>query len=404
MEGTGLSRDVTPTMAGASFLYALSRAYHHARVDGQDSVGTDYVLYTIVRQCDPLRHSYGKAMERWRNAIKKANNSVLGKVHRKHSALYPQALDSVEFEAGGTLREAARLAYNRSPHQNISPAWRGETFNSVSRALQDARSVGVCHAHWGHLFLSVLADPRSRARKLLGELGIPRDRVRLPDHVDVRAAGKPRAPAADTLLYLGALSVPYNRFARMFSTAMGWAPAVRAGGGPVLVGLELEAIRQAVRGGAAQVSRAHLLLAICSVEQQLKTTGRSLRRDLAPYGEAATILAQWGIDYPTAATAVSRLPDNDIAIDSSRRWRSQRHDPGFGSVTAQTVTEAMALATHLGHRGRGASHVLSALLAHSHGAATTLLSSLGVNLPALASAVDAHLLQLRDSKNNRGAP
>jgi hypothetical protein len=369
---------------------ALSGAFYRAARDGRNVVGVQYVLDSLAQRSAALTAQFGRILRqeiRSRRGV--GQSSVEGD---DQPASFDYCCEKGDLEVAGTLREAAWRGYkgNRRAMWSRLPQWSTGVCLSTRQAFLDAQAVGLGHAQWGHLLVALLAGPDDTARELLDRLGVRTNAVRLPEEVDVRIEGAPFAPAVDALWFLGALTIP-SAALRVPLSLLRAAALLGSRTSPVVAVLEQEAIRQAARLGAGRLGQAHLILAMCSVDEQLRATNRRLAPRYASYHSGGRILFKWGVTYGAAARSLSRLPELVGPIDRTKRWRSQRGDPVFGLDAAQVIGDATALSMRLGHRHAGTLHILASLLADKTGSGRTVVGSLGVDVAGLARDTDAAL-------------
>jgi hypothetical protein len=262
-----------------------------------------------------------------------------------------------------------------------APAWSDEVRAAVKRALLDAHYVGICHAHGMHLLVSILDDPYAGAGQLVTLMG--KDPATLlvssPVSASIRHEAAPMAPTADALNMVGVLTTPHSSTLRLLGRLLGTAASVRSRTGIFLLALMQESARQAVRLGGAQVSQAHLIIALCAVEDQFRYTGRCLADRWTEHNRGGQTLSRWGVGYVSSAEYAARLPEQDVSACRRWRWRVGRGDPPYGVDVTQTVEHAEQHAARLGHRYAGTSHLLMALLSDQDGAGCRLLRDMGVD-------------------------
>jgi hypothetical protein len=351
------------------------------------------VMDAMARRCPPLGNQYGRVL------LQRMQDGQNGDCVSPGFSAIPRSVaggrdfDPASIETVAVLREAERMARKRLPHPRSPdrPIWSNNVFDCVRHAILDASSIGVKHVHWGHLFAHLSTNASDSTHEVLTKLGVDCNRLRLPDHIDLKGCDRPIAPAADVLMVIGALNVPASRTARFVLGAWRWLATSRGSVSPVVLAIELEAIRQAVRYGSEQVGPVHLLVAICTLHQQLEDLGRSLSLDVWPYNAGAAVLARWGVDRSTLSKEASHFQIPVAATDSSRRWRSRPSDPGFGRDAARVVRLAEHRADTLGHRSCGTNHLLAALLEDPSGAAHVLVENMGVNVASLANDIESQI-------------
>lgn len=158
----------------------------------------------------------------------------------------------------------------------------------------------------------------------------------------------------------------------------------------MLVALEHEAIRQAVRLGEARVSTAHLLLAVVELDEQLNAVGLRLPEPLQSVNCGGRILAKHSIGAQVLAQMLPGLADGDeqtASLSQRRRWwRENPRHPAWTGSAAKAADQAQmnGVGTQV---GPGSGHLLLASLAVPEGAAATLLRTLQVEPRTIVSEV-----------------
>lgn len=263
------------------------------------------------------------------------------------------------------------------------PAWS----EAVHRALRMSRDHAMAHeikyATPYHLLAGVCTGEYNRARVLLDRASIGADRLLsdLPRRW-YEIEGSPFAYSAFLLERTAVVwrqrssARPAAGAAVLRAAAGGWRPS---GFKPLVMAVDREANRQAIRLGASQVNQVHLLLAICVLHNQLDQLGLTFAERWSRHNEAGEVLAENGV---VAERLVQRLWGQTVTEDSanrSRPWRNKvRADLPFGASVAAVDERAHAYAAELGHDYAGTSHMLLALLSEGEGSASSLLRSIGV--------------------------
>lgn len=275
------------------------------------------------------------------------------------------------------------------------PVWSAGVGAALDRATEEAEAAGVRRIGVPHLLLGLLDDPsvRDLADRVELDVGEAAGRV-----ADVRREPDPYTSVVDLIASLGATDTPMPRW-------IGWLPRAMSRlaardsrlGGPVLAGLELEVMRQAVLLGQVTVQSSAVLLALLSLDEQLAAVGRQLRADLAPHNRGGAVLTAAGID-PAAARrqALGIVTESDTVpagVATERLWQWGKPADPMWSVTALRVMDrAGELARARGHGDIGTSHCLAALLEQAQSSAgLTLLSTVGVDPAALRDRIDGEL-------------
>gem|GEM_PF-5278797 len=238
---------------------------------------------------------------------------------------------------------------------------------------------------------SILADSSGSARRVLSRLNI--------DALTLLAAARSATPvldeevlwtpAADRLKLFGGVLAARRPILAKF--LFGGLRAVFLGPGyaqPVLLTLELESVRQAVRLGHSQVTSAHMVLAILTLAEQLTSLGLTLPADQVGVNGAEKTLANCGVGFAAALKAVPAPPSAEQSASAQRRrpWRTHPRYPPWTIAAAAAADEAREMVSGAGVRV-GASHLLVALLADSEGPGAQLLRVLGADPVEIAAEV-----------------
>ncbi|WP_319462523.1 Clp protease N-terminal domain-containing protein [Micromonospora sp. RTP1Z1] len=246
-------------------------------------------------------------------------------------------------------------------------------------AIDDARSVGVAHAHAMHLLPGIVADPSYRSRRLLDAVGVDAERVmaRMPVGISVRVSGEPIDDAVKGLRLLGVLDSTLPAPVRMVGSLL--RAARPRSEGPVLFVVAREAVREGVRLGASEVGPEHLLLGITIVQDQLRDAGEQFRPDLVPTNNATALLARRGIDSPSLLLRLARTAASD-----GPGLRARVDDPPWSASVTTAVNRAKRYGTDTRSRWPGTSHLLLALLTGEAGAIRPFLRSMDVDVDRLS--------------------
>jgi len=371
------------TTGGMEVLGGLLVACRQAWKLGRTEVGTEHLLAALADVLPALRTEVG-------SRIRELSSRVADS--RRWQSQDNGAGDGQERfgdEIDATLREAAQLARleRRASREEPVPEWTDGVRSALREALSDAGSRRVGLAHAAHLVVGVCADSGNRAAELLGEIGLSAHQVLacLSPRL-LRREGTPPSSAVYAFRMNGMLTT-YGPILRVLSgvvraDAGGWRPG---GFKPIVMALDLEASRQAVRRGAQQTSQAHYLLAIRLLPDQLAARNVRLADRWAAYNDAGCLLSQLGVTVPALSTSMDGLRfDEPPATGTTRRWRHRNPASlpyGAGLVAADE--RAHGYASDLGHRYAGTDHLLLALLADPAGRTRELLTGLGVDVAVL---------------------
>lgn len=384
-------RDPVPparVCVGSQSRQVLYSACRRARVHRAGHIGTEHVLYGIL-----LRVRWDSAWAALPRTLKERDRSS------GPAPADPDGDGSVpDVEVLGSLREAAWMTARRDRRKRRhtpTPGWHPEVGAALGAALASAAADGVRHAGPRYLLAGVLADPRSGARELLRSCGVDPSRLLAAaraDHLPGRDA--PLKTAVEKLEGLRVLETRSRASTLVYAPLRPLARLTRVD--PMLVALEMEAVRQAVRAGATQLHTGHLLLAALELDRNLQAVGATLPEPLAAVNGAGGVLAEHGVDYRTVAACAETLAvplEPTVRVGpgpwwwkpSRRRWwRVVAGDPPW-AISAGTAADR-ALADAQNQRTRaGSSHLLVAALAVPDGPASRLLRQLGADSQTVAA-------------------
>jgi hypothetical protein len=367
----------------------LDAAYRKAMNSGRDTV--DVILVLTEALTSRLRAPFPVTDLLGRAARARVNDPGAAE---GWSSSGTASLASVR-EAAATLRECAwRAVRNDGGPRTGRPAWSAELTDALGRALDDARASGVHHAHGTHLLIGMLADPGGTASGLLagsdsgGGSGVTGDpqavlaRLRASRHWT--REGRAAVSIIDTLETTGGIASPLWWPLRLVPHMVGAALRRRqAIGGPIISGLETEAVRQAVRLGDTVVTTAHVLLAIVSLDELLAVDGRRLQGPAAGSSEGAAILRRNAV-VDLLALAVGNTAEETQTMppdEAAQRFLTggRTGDPAWGYQALLALDRASTLAVMHDRAEPGTTHLLAALLDDKLGSAYRLLRLAGMD-------------------------
>jgi hypothetical protein len=387
--------------ASRAMTYRLTGAFCRAWKDGRAVVGTQYVLEELAACMPSLRRGLAVLSLQHEAPVRRRLRALVQGLGVEEAELGEDlgldVVTGIDFEVAAVLREAQWRARRRLTafHEDRAPvpAWSEEVHTAVRKALTDAAYAGVPRAHGMHLLVSMLNGPHSGAAEIMATLGVDRSKLlrALPVSASIRSGNVPMAPAADGLMACGVLATPRSSLLRGLGRLLGAAMNARAHTSLFVAVVMQESVRQAVRVGSTQVGQAHLVVALCAVDTQLRDTGRMVADRWAEYNCGGQTLARWGVGYVSSAEHCAGLPVSQVPVCRARRWRVARSDPRHGTDIARAVEDAEQCATRLGHRYVGTSHLLMALLSDPDGAGCFLLREMGVRDTALRRDVAGQL-------------
>jgi hypothetical protein len=298
-------------------------------------------------------------------------------------------------EVDATLREAhwsACISLERSltdlPLQTTEAA-----AAAIRAGLTVARENGAVHAHRLHLLAGLVADPTSRASRVLADLEIDPAAL-LADPVYFEAPGandRPVSDGATTLTWYGVAQWRVHWFRRLPDLIRYLAAGRPKLSTAALSAVTIEGIRQAVRLGDGQVGPIHLLLAICAIEHQFQAKPAAFNPSFADQNRAGVLLRQAGIDYPSIVDRVVGWPPGagPIAGDcppgrDQTPWRAPLGPwhPPLGEDAAAILDQAAERSP------TGTDDVLVALLDDDHGQCARLLTQLDVDTTLLKAQLE----------------
>lgn len=256
--------------------------------------------------------------------------------------------------------------------------WDSEVHAAVARALAEAASARRPWAGMDHLLRVLLSDPDYRAHRFLSAR-----------HVDLeqldRAAnlawpyGDREHPVYSISTFLeqsGILTDPdrparptakhrwLNRFSKLIAQS-----------DPALVGLEQQAMLEAVRLSHPVVGLRHLLLTLLTLEEQARVTG--LRPAAGFEDDNRLVLLDFHLTHRAALDHVVALDQpGDIAPPQRRRpWRSEAKNPRWTVSAARAADSARP-------KG-GSTQLLRAILTDDDAEARTILMALSADPTAI---------------------
>ena len=371
-----------PTSGVADVLRA---AYYYAITDGLAVVDGAVLLVAAARndsrQALPV---LGRAV-----AQARAGLTALDTSSSAATALAMQASSQA-----AALREARWwVLRDSSPQQRPAfglvtaidggPAWGAD----VCRALRHATDSAAPSAALGmpQLLTGLLTEPGSTVQRLAASTGLIVIEARSATQTLPPYSGEPFTPLVDILTPLGAVLAhvpwPARWVPKLMSALTDRNPAT---GGPVLTGLQQEAMRQAVMMGHGVVQTSAVLLAMLSLHEQLAAAGRALAPRYQAHNRGGEVLAVLGLD-----TAGVRNAGEDVTVESAvvtaddaraRFWASGKPaDPAWAEAAVQAWDAAGHLARRHGHQDIGTSHLLAVLVDQPTSASRQLLDRLGLS-------------------------
>lgn len=264
----------------------------------------------------------------------------------------------------------------------VLPGMSGALRACLLLALRSARAEGTVSVRCRHVARALLDLPDSRAREalLLQRLDVAAASSVL-DRLDASAPAETEGPESRGVTLLrraGTVGRSGNRLTRALTS---WTSGSTENGSPVLFAVSVEAMRQAVRCGRAEVEPVDLLLGTLALDRALHVAGRSLPGSLEDANSAAALLRRHGVRQVSLVSSASAQPSAAVPADGVRR----------SAAAERAVSMARLSAAEHGSPTVGTVHLLSALLdepaadadAGAGGAVVALLAADRVDMVAL---------------------
>jgi hypothetical protein len=321
------------------------------------TIGTDHMLVSLALRSLPLRRVLRSRLRIIKRALVSNPGDDGGAFSRR------AGVDA----AAEALREARWRGLDAS-----GPQW---SENARAALAGSASRVGTP----AELLAAVLADPGNRAAGLLREAGIGRDELADAGREMASAPtgfdATPRTPVADGLLEYRVLAG--QRGPSLLRRAL----LRRVRSNAVILTLELEAVRLAVRAGNPGVTTAHLVAATIRLEHDLRVTDRQFPAELRPRNGAGANLIAQGFDLPQCAEWFSTLtPSRSTLFHKGRPWRVSPSNPQWTDAAAGAAEETR-IGPHAAKAGSG--DLLAAVLADgTDSQARRMLVRYGVDIAA----------------------
>ncbi|WP_128375112.1 Clp protease N-terminal domain-containing protein [Streptomyces cavernae] len=253
-------------------------------------------------------------------------------------------------------------------------------------ALKAARAEGTVAVRCRHVARALLEVPDSRAREALTLERLDTTAAASAlDRLDAAArAGtdRPESQGVTMLRKAGVVGKSGNRVTRGLYS---WLMGSTANGSPMVFAVYLEAARQAIRCGRAEVEPVDLLLGILALDRALAVAGSPLPPDLAGVNSAAQLLRRHGVRQDSLVSSAS------VSSDSALPSGSGSDEVPRSAAAERVRTVAQLSAAEHGSPTVGTVHLLSALLDESAagtdagdgGAVVRLLAAHQVDVAAL---------------------
>lgn len=266
----------------------------------------------------------------------------------------------------------------------VLPGMSGALRACLLLALRSARAEGTISVRCRHVARALLDLPDSRAREalLLQRLDVAAASSAL-DRLDASAPAETEGPESRGVTLLrqaGTVGRSGNRLTRALTS---WTSGSTENGSPVLFAVSIEAMRQAVRCGRAEVEPVDLLLGTLALDRALIVAGRSLPGSLEDANSAPALMRRHGVRQVSLVSSASAKPSAAVPADADGVRRS--------AAAERAVAMARLSAAEHGSPTVGTVHLLSALLDESAadadggagGAVVALLAADRVDVAAL---------------------
>ncbi|MFD3524218.1 Clp protease N-terminal domain-containing protein [Streptomyces sp. NPDC058653] len=239
----------------------------------------------------------------------------------------------------------------------VLPGMSGAMRACLLLALGSARAEGTVSVRCTHVARALLDLPNTRAREalLLERLDVAAASAAL-DRLKAEAPGGTERPESRGVTLLRRAGVAGRSGNRLSRAVTSWTSGSSLNGSPLLFAVSVEAQRQAVRCGRAEVEPVDLLLGVLALDRALYVAGRSLPTALEVANSAGDLLLCHGarqVSLVPAAFAVSSavLPPGDTM--------------GQSAAAERVAAMARLSAAEHGSPTVGTVHLLSALLDNS---------------------------------------
>ncbi|MGS2616926.1 Clp protease N-terminal domain-containing protein [Micromonospora sp. LZ34] len=402
MEASNAAEAQPPFVAlGAMPMRVLLQAYSAAVRRGASSVGTVDLLCRVAL--------YPKSVPPWLLAGASGANLMRMVVDprripagRAVGELVSEAVSEYDQEVRAVLREVEwrihrqpdrRLRKSDVPGRRPRPSWTNAVRTTLVGALQGARDNRLPFANLSHLVLGMLQLPGCDGTRYVYPYEYSRleavDRLRAEP--TMRSTDEPYPDLENERLAIWPKSGSLlDRLAGQF-----FARASRLSRlGPILVAVDFEARRQAIRLGHDVIGPLHILLAMLTHDATLEATRLRVPAHHCSRNRGAAVLRAHGVDADRLRVlAVGRGgPEEPPAEVLASQLSSQRPgDPFTGTEVVTAMARAMEISLAYRHPDTGTSHLLLAIIEDDAGDAAAILRDLSVDAPAIRARVEQDL-------------
>ncbi len=387
-------------ICGLTMLNTLTRAARRAWADGHRMVGTEYVLEELLYRVDATHVSGRRLVVATRERLRARSAGTKRRGWRSRDDGEGRPAEDDLSDVGQTLREAQWVARRKSrmTYDDETVSWSGAVWSAASQALQLAGQRKLSYAHRFHLLEALLNDPTNRANELLAQLNAdprwildPRTTTYLDDNDNSLVLG------AMQLNLVGALSRRASIITRLMKLTLRGFFVLKGATVPIVVAVQDEGVRQAVRLGDRQVGPLHLLLGISAIADQLDQWDWTLSPRFALHSGAAELLRSASVDYSAIVKAAIGKTDGTGPADRSRSWYRHAWNPSIGVDSTAVVAHARSIQQQHGHDHAGTDHLLYSLLTGTDSPAVRVLAAAGADVPALRSSLAQRLSVVNDN-------
>jgi hypothetical protein len=294
--------------------------------------------------------------------------------------------DEFGFEVDASLREAVWRAYGMGRIRACEDPlgfWSACARSSLAQAMRRAIALDVGPAGPIELLEAVVDSPCGHARRLLTMSGLPPEKVLRAARTNAGrlTAERPRTPLLEAIRWSDVVvgdPAPWWERAGVRLVLLGRRIE------PLLLGLELEANRQAIRVNSRYVNTAHLLLAVLELEEQLKIAGVSLRDSVESTSRGGRLLVAHGVTSWSVVTCLPEIAADDPAVRPPTRrrfWRGGTRGPSWARsawLAAEVPWQRSSLRTV-----KGSTDLLASIVENPDSEACRVLNAIGVDVDTL---------------------
>jgi hypothetical protein len=290
------------------------------------------------------------------------------------------------------LREAtwrARCGLGRTLG-NPEPRWASDVERAVIDALLLAAGRGVRVAGAIHLLAAVINDRGTRGQQMLAELELDGAAI-LRSGLETTSLAEDDDPPLNGAYVLASsrmLTARLDAAVRAITFPGRLQAKIMRAPPAVLEAVEKESVRQAARLGATVTQAGHLLLAVLSLDQQLRDRGWEFEVQYAERNRAAEALLRHGVSIERLVRMLVRRGATEGPSTRNGYWRRYRCYPRTGVDVAEAIDRTRR-DTRRSDRRVGTSDLL-VVLASASTEASILLDDLGIDRASLVNELRRH--------------